>query len=347
MKAPLNLLSQVCRFAGLALALSSFSASQASASALVQLATAASGSVSPDVTAYGTISADPDHVVALSLPRDVVVASVAMRVGQTVRPGQVVATVLTAPTAASAYQQARDAVAFAERDLAQTRRLFGLRLATNSQVAAAEKAFADSQTQLDAQLRIGANRPSQAVLATAAGIITDVKATPGQPLPANSVIASVATRDRLIVSVGLEPEDAVRVSPGTAIAFHSPQNESISFTGRISSVDRLTDQKTRLVNAVASVPPAATANLVVGMVLQGRLELPPRNGLVVPHSALMNDSSGPFVFVVKQGAAHRRPVQIALTTDKQALISKGLNPGEAVVIAGNAELTDGTAVRVR
>jgi len=273
--------------------------------------------------------------------------TISVRVGQTVRRGDPVATVATAPSVLAAYRQAHDAVTFAERDLAQNLRLFGLHLATNSQVAAAQKNLADAQAQLDAQLRIGADRATQSVVATAPGIVTDVKAMPGEPVAANGVIASVAARDQLIVAIGLEPEDAVRVAVGTAIAFHSPQNPAIAFTGRIASVDRLTDPKTRLVNAVARVPPAAAANLAVGMVLQGILEMPARNGLVVPHSALMNDSGGPYVFVVKQGAAHRRAVQIALTTDKQALIAQGLSPGEAVVIAGNSELSDGAAIRVR
>src|SRR5256714_5939492 len=208
MTALVNNFSQACRSAGLALAFSITPILQANASALVQLATVTSGSVSPDITTYGTVSADPDHVAALSMPRDVVVASISVRVGQTVRPGDVVATVLTAPSVTSAYQQARDAVVFAERDLAQNRRLFGLRLATNSQVAAAEKALADAHAQIDAQLRIGADRPSQKVIATDPGIVTAVSATPGQPVQANAVIASIAARDRLIVNVGLEPEDA-------------------------------------------------------------------------------------------------------------------------------------------
>lgn len=347
MKAPAKNWSHACRIAGLALVFLFIPALQANASALVQLATVTSGSLNPDVVTYGTVSADPDHVAAFSMPRDVVVASVSVRAGQTVRPRDAIATVLTAPSATAAYQQARDAVAFAERDLAQNRRLFALRLATNSQVAAAEKALADAQAQLNAQLRIGADRPRETVVATAPGIVTAVNATPGQTIQANAVIASIAARDPLIVNVGLEPEDAPNVMPGTAIAFHSPQNQAISFTAKIASVDRLTDQKSRLVNAVANVPAAAAANLVVGMVLQGTLQLPPRNGLVVPHSALMNDSTGPFVFVVKQGAAHRRTVRIALTNDKQALIAQGLSPGEAVVVAGNAELSDGTAVRVQ
>src|SRR2546423_5942982 len=179
MTALVNNFSQACRSAGLALAFSITPILQANASALVQLATVTSGSVSPDITTYGTVSADPDHVAALSMPRDVVVASISVRVGQTVRPGDVVATVLTAPSVTSAYQQARDAVVFAERDLAQNRRLFGLRFVTNSQVAAAEKALADALAQLYAQLRIGADCTSQSLMWKAACLVTGVTSSNG------------------------------------------------------------------------------------------------------------------------------------------------------------------------
>lgn len=117
----------------------------AQASALVRLATVTAVSLNPSVTSYGTVAPDPDHLVAVSLPRDVVVSSVSVRVGELVKPGNVIASVATAPAVISAFQQARNAVAFAEKDLVHTRYLFGLRLATNSQVAAAEKALADAE----------------------------------------------------------------------------------------------------------------------------------------------------------------------------------------------------------
>jgi membrane fusion protein (multidrug efflux system) len=318
----------------------------ANGSALVKLATVTSGSVNPSVRGYGTVAADPNHLVALALPRDIVASAVSVRVGQLVKPGDVIATVTTAPAVISTFQQARDAVTFAEKDLAHARYLFGLRLATNSQVAAAEKARADAQAQLQAQIRIGADRSTETVRASTPGIVMAVNAAPGQPIQANAVIASIVPRDRLLVNVGLEPEDAVKVRAGSPVSFHSPQNQTIVFTGRVSSVDVVTDPKSRLVNAVATVPPAAAADLTVGMVLEATLDLPPRTGFRIPHSALMNDGNGPYVFVVNQGIAHRRPVQIALSTDADALISQGLSAGESVVIAGNAGLSDGTPVRV-
>lgn len=316
-------------------------------SALVQLATVTDGAISPALATYGTVAADPAHTVAISVPRDVIPATIPVRVGQLVRPGDVVATVTTAPAARSAWQQTRDAVAFAEKDLTHTRYLFGLRLATNTQVAAAEKSLADAQAQLQAQIGIGADRPAEMVRATTPGIVMAVNAAPGQPLPANTVLASIVPRDHLLIQLGLEPEDAVRVRPGIIVSLRSPQNPAIMFTARIAAVDASADPKSRLVNAIASIPPADTANLTLGMVLQATIQMPPRSGVVLPHDALMNDGAGSFVYVVNKGIAHRRPVRIAFSTDHQAMVTQGLSPGEAVVIAGNSQLSDGTPVRTR
>ncbi len=316
-------------------------------SALVQLATVTSGAISPAISTYGSVAADPAHTVAISLPRDVVPVTVPVRVGQLVHPGDVVATVTTAPAVRSAWQQAQDAVAFAQKDLAHTRYLFGLKLATNSQVDAAVKALADAQAQLQAQIRIGADKPAEIVRAATTGIVMAVNASPGQPVTANAVLMSIVPRDGLVVQLGLEAEDATRVHPGDTVTLTSPQSAGVRFTTRITSVDAATDPKSRLVNAIARVPVAATTNLTLGMVLQASIELPAHNGVVLPHDALMTDGAGPFVYVVNKGVAHRRPVRLAFSTGKEAVVTQGLTSGEEVVIAGNSQLSDGTAVRTR
>lgn len=316
-------------------------------SALVQLATVTRGAVSPSISAYGTVIADPAHTVAISLPRDVVPVTIPVRAGELIHPGDVVANVTTAPSVRSAWQQARDAVAFAEKDLAHTRYLFGLRLATNSQVDAAAKALGDAQAQLQAEIRIGADKPAEMVRAATTGIVMAVNASPGQPLSANAVLMSIVPRSALVVQLGLEAEDAARMRPGASVALSSPQNPAIRFNTRITSVDAATDPKSRLVNAIASVPAADAANLTLGMVLQASIDLPSRNGVVLPHDALMNDGAGAFVYVVDKGIAHRRPVRLAFNTGNEAVVTQGLTPGEAVVIAGNSQLSDGTPVRTR
>jgi membrane fusion protein, multidrug efflux system len=69
------------------------------------------------------------------------------------------------------------------------------------------------------------------------------------------------------------------------------------------------------------------------------------NALTIPTNALQQDDKGEFVYVV--GADKRvsiRSVEIAQRLHAVALVSKGLQPGETVVIQGQYRLTPGTLV---
>ena len=327
------------------LGLAQAAGAQQEPSALVQLATAEQGTLSPSVDAYGTVAADPAYVTAIALPRDGVITSVSVRVGQVVDVGQPVVAFDTAPSTVATYQQAQSAVTLAQQDLAHTQDLYKQQLATNSQVAAAQKTLADAEAQLRAQTQIGAERQSQVLQAPSAGIVTAINAGPGERLAANTVFASIAPRDRLILNLGLEPEDALQVQVGAEVSLRSPQSVRLSFTGKIRSVDALMDPKSRLVNAIATIPQSVAANLILGMVMEGVLKLPAKMGIIVPHSALMTGPHGTSVFVVANGVAQRRDVEVALESDQLALITKGITAGEAVVVGGNTGLFDGIHVR--
>ena len=123
-------------------------AAQAEPTARVGLAVARQAVLHRHVVGYGTVSPDPNYVTTLALPREGIIAAVAVRAGQIVKVGDPIATVETAPAAAATYQQAELAVAFAAQDLAHTKALYGQQLATRSQLASAEKAYADAKAQL-------------------------------------------------------------------------------------------------------------------------------------------------------------------------------------------------------
>ncbi|HEY1453564.1 MAG TPA: efflux RND transporter periplasmic adaptor subunit [Roseiarcus sp.] len=70
-----------------------------------------------------------------------------------------------------------------------------------------------------------------------------------------------------------------------------------------------------------------------------------KNALTIPTNALQQNDKGQFVFVV--GADNRvtiRPVEVAQRLHAVALISKGLQAGETVVVQGQYRLTPGTLV---
>jgi HlyD family secretion protein len=67
--------------------------------------------------------------------------------------------------------------------------------------------------------------------------------------------------------------------------------------------------------------------------------------LVIARGAVNFDNGQHFVFIVKDGAAFRRPVRIGIASaDKYELIS-GVSPGDQVVVRTESELQDGMKVR--
>jgi multidrug efflux system membrane fusion protein len=69
------------------------------------------------------------------------------------------------------------------------------------------------------------------------------------------------------------------------------------------------------------------------------------NALAVPLDAIQQGPQGSFVFVVGQdNKATVRPVSVRQTFGAEALVEKGLNPGETVVLRGQYRLSPGTLV---
>ena len=316
-------------------------------SALVTLAKVVQGQLSPQIVAYGEVAADPDYATTLVMPRDAVVASIAVRAGQSVKQGDPILTIETSPGATAQFEQAKSAAIFAAKDLAHTRELFGQQLATKSQLDAATKANADAQAVLAQQQRIGADRHVEVLHAPAAGIVTAVNATLGQHVTADTVIASIGTRDKLIVNLGLEPEEAPSVAIGAHVAMHSPQNGQLAFNADVILGNAMVDPQSRLVDVVVRVPAQVATRLILGTTLIAHVFLPPQQGIVVPRDALLADENDTYVVVVQKAVAHRRAVKIAFETDDKALLASGLVDGEMVTVAGGVGLEDGTAVRTR
>src|SRR5436305_13393605 len=72
------------------------------------------------------------------------------------------------------------------------------------------------------------------------------------------------------------------------------------------------------------------------------------NTIVVPSQAIQNGQQGQFVFVVKPDmTVETRPVIVSRSSDGQAVVDKGLAPGERVVTDGQLRLVPGAKVELK
>jgi len=116
-------------------------------------------------------------------------------------------------------------------------------------------------------------------------------------------------------------------------------------TGRLSFVDNTVDTATGTIrlkgefaNADRRLWPGQYVDVVMTLADQP-------NAIVIPSQAVQNGQQGPFVFVVKPDmTVEARSVSVNRSSDGQAVIDKGLNPGEQIVTDGQLRLVPGSKV---
>ncbi|MCA9528818.1 MAG: efflux RND transporter periplasmic adaptor subunit [Myxococcales bacterium] len=312
----------------------------------VQTTSLAKHDMTETVSAYGRVEPAPDQLIAVSLPRAGTIQHVWVSPGERIEAGQRLLEVAIAPDERMSFEQARAAVRFAQGKLARQRRLFQQRLATRDDVDAARQSLADARATLDAFERRGAERQSQLVRAPVAGIVTRVTINQGERVRAETGALLLATGRALIVPLGVEPEDARRIAPGTKVSLTSPFQPSVRAQTTVSAVHAMVNPTTRLVDVIVSVPDDATFGLVLGSVIEGDIVLATHHAFAVPRRAVLTDAKGAYLFVVEGGRARRVDVTTGISAGGLLEVSAPtLSAGQAVVTLGNYEIEDGSAVR--
>lgn len=115
-------------------------------------------------------------------------------------------------------------------------------------------------------------------------------------------------------------------------------------TGKVAVLDNQINQTTATLRLKAIVPNEARV-LWPNAFVKARMLVETRRGaLVVPSVAIQRGPQGSYVYVVANKTAAMKPVTVALLTGDLAVIEKGLEAGEQVVIEGQNQLRPGGRV---
>ena len=123
-------------------------------------------------------------------------------------------------------------------------------------------------------------------------------------------------------------------------------NKTVIDRGKLTVIDNQIDTTTGTILLKATFP-NRDLQLWPGQFVNTRLLLSVRKqGLVVPASVIQRGPTGAFAFVIKGDlSVEMRPVTVARIENDQALIDKGLEPGERVVVDGQYKLQPGSLVK--
>jgi membrane fusion protein, multidrug efflux system len=117
-------------------------------------------------------------------------------------------------------------------------------------------------------------------------------------------------------------------------------------SGLLTMIENTVDPTTGMITMRATFDNADQV-LWPGALTTMRLTLRYEEGVVVPAAAVLTGQTGPYVYVVKDKAAHVQHVTVARTNENETVISEGLAGDESVVINGHLLLNNGTKVAPR
>ena len=302
-------------------------------------------SIGETLVAYGVLDPDPDQVLSLSLPHAGLINRVWVRLGQRVKSGDKLLEVVTAPDARMQYLQAKSTVDFAQQELKRTQRLLKEQLATKAKVDAARKTLSDAKAALEALRKRGLDLAEETLLAPMDGIITQLDVAQGQRVQADTTAMLIAAEKRLIARPGVEAEDLGFIEPGTPVTITSVFVPEVRVKSEIREIHAMINPATHLVDVLAPIPENQIDHLILGSHIIGRIHLPMHPALMVPRSAVLGDDADAFVYIVKEGKAHKVNVRIGLEQNNKIEVSGNIKAGDNVVTQGNYELSEGALVR--
>lgn len=165
----------------------------------------------------------------------------------------------------------------------------------------------------------------------------------------SSAAVTIEDQSSLEAEVNLDKYSAseVKVGEGATLNFANK-----NYTGKVSyvapSAETSTSSGTQSTTLTADVDiDAPQDGLVEGFdadvnILTGESD----NVIKVPAESIKTDKSGNnYVFVISNGKAYKKEVQLGLQSDTDAEIKSGLNTSEKVILNPSASIQDGTLVK--
>ena len=280
-----------------------------------------------------------------------------VNVGDTVRPGQIVAR-LESETARNTLRSARAdlSAAQARRTEAQNnferhRSLLDRGFVTRAMFDQADQALRSARAQVEAaqaqantaEIHLGYVE----LFADSAGAVTARGAEPGEVVGAGQMIVQLAReggRDA-VFDVPARVIEAAPANVRVTVALSS--DPKIHTTGRVREVSPQADPVTRTFKVRVGLqnPPAA---MRLGSTVTGSMQIGSGLGVEIPSAALTQSDQRPAVWVFDP-ANHTvalRNIEVLRYDLARVAVASGLNAGEIVVTAGVQTLRPGQQVRL-
>jgi membrane fusion protein, multidrug efflux system len=255
---------------------------------------------------------------------------------------------LSANEAALRAAQARSR--FAQQTLNRRKELSERNLIASEQLeevrSELEQASAEEE-QLEARIRQVREQIEDTVLqAPFEGVVSESLVDVGDFVDVGEHLTTLYFLTTLEMEFSLSERYVGRIHPGLPVQVEVTAYPDRLFHGEVNFVSPAVEATTRDFKVKARID-NREGLLKPGIFGQATVEIETReNRPVIPEEALVALREGYMVFVVQDGVAHRRAVQLGLREPGRVEITSGLEIGEEVVRIGHMQLSEGDSVHI-
>src|SRR5262249_52192527 len=166
-----------------------------------------------------------------------------------------------------------------------------------------------------------------------------------------TALVSITQIKPIYVSFTVPQENLVEIRTNQArapldVEAYASDDKTLLSRGKLTLIDNQVDTTTGTIRLKATFD-NADERLWPGEFVSARLIITTRSdAIVVPAQTVMHGPQGSYIYVLNpDDTVARRTVQVAATEDNLAVVERGLERGERVVVDGQYRLTEGVKVK--
>ncbi len=185
------------------------------------------------------------------------------------------------------------------------------------------------------------------ILAPMAELLNDLLVEEGEYVQAGTPLAELVDTDTVKVVVEVPERDIAFFAVGQkAEVFADAKGQEKSLTGTITFISKLADQQTRSTRMEITLD-NKEGLLRSGQIVRARLTRQIlRDAIFIPLLAVIPMEEGKAVYVVNSSQAQRREVELGVIKGDRVQVTRGLAPGDRLIIAGHRFVAPGQKVNV-
>lgn len=290
-----------------------------------------------------TGAVEAGRIAQLASPAEGPVLSTKVREGDTVNAGQVMLTLGRTEGASALVGSLREDTKKEEDNLARTRRLVDSGALAGELLDIASANTARMRAQL---VKAEEATRDYAVRAPWVGVVSKMKVRDGDFVGPRAPLAEIYDPKTLMVRIAVPEQAAAGLEIGMKLGVELDAYPEKRLNGSISRLYPYLDSRTR--TRLAEISMEDTPHLLPGMFARVFLvqSTIPAAITVPAHSLVSEPGGGSAVFIMQEGKALRRKVEVGVEVNGRVHILTGLNSGDKLIVSGQESLKEGLPVQV-